>query len=158
MVIFKELVPTEGKLKILAQKLMEEPLYLSDEFRDYGLIHKILFNTFGDKNNIYYEIGEFGGLIGFVNIIPDFKCDIVFKIWNSELWGFRFKTQIKQLIKTIIEKYNLRRIATESPDERMVRAAKICGFRVEGRFKNAFRWEKKMYTIHKMRILGEEIE
>lgn len=155
--IFNKFNPTEAKIKALSKKLMEEPLYLSDEYRDYDLIHKMLFNGFSNKNNIFYEIGKFGGLVGFINIIPNFKCEIIFKLWNPELWGFRFKTQFKQLIKAIMEKYNLNRIAGASPDERMVRLAKMCGFKVEGRFKYAFKWEDKMYTLHKMRILGEEI-
>lgn len=156
--IFTKFVPLEDKIKALSKKLMEEPLYLSDEYRDYELIHKMLFNNFSNKNNIFYEMGEFGGLLGFVNIIPNFKCDIVFKLWDSKLWGFRFKTQVKQLIKTIMEKYDLKRVSTESADERMTRMAKLCGFKVEGRFKYAFIWEKEMYTLHKMRILKEEIE
>ncbi len=156
MVIFTKFEPTEDKIKALSKKLMEEPLYLSDEFRDWKLIHEVLFKNFSNKNNIFYEIGEWGGLVGFINILPEFKCDIVFKLWDSELWGFKFKTQIKELIKTIMEKYNLKRIATESADEKMVRMAKMCGFKVEGRFKNSFVWEKKMYTLHKMRILEGE--
>jgi len=163
--IFTKFNPTEDRVKALSKKLMEEPLYLSDEFRDYELIHKILFNGFSNKNNIFYEIGAssqnggiFGGIIGFVNIIPEFKCEIVFKLWSPGIWGFRFKTQIKELIKTIMEKYNLKRIATETADERMMRMGKIWGLKVEGRFKYAFRWEDKMYTIYKMRVLREEIE
>lgn len=155
--IFTKFKPTEDKIKDLSKKLMEEPLYLSDEHRDYELIHKMLFNGFSNKDNVFYEIGEFGGLIGFINIIPEFKCDIVFKLWNPELWGFRFKTQFKQLIKTIMEKYDLKRMAGESSNERMARLAKICGFKTEGRFKYAFMWEREMYTLHKMRILKEEI-
>lgn len=157
MVIFNKFTPTEDKIKALSKKLMQEPLYLSDEFRDYELIYKMLFNNFSNKNNIFYEIGEWGGLVGFVNIIPEFKCDIVFKLWGSDLWGFRFKTQIKQLIKTIMEKHDLKRMSTESADEKMTRMAKLCGFKVEGRFKYAFMWENEMYTLHKMRILKEEI-
>jgi len=155
--MFTKFNPTEDKVKALSKKLMEEPLYLSDEFRDWDLIHKVLFNNFSNKNNEFWEIGEFGGLVGFVNIIPEFKCEIVFKLWNSELWGFRFKTQVKQLIKVIMEKYDLKRVSTESADERMTRMAKMCGFKVEGRSKYAFMWEKEMYTLHKMRILREEL-
>lgn len=155
--MFNKFMPTEDKIKGLSKKLMEEPLYLSDEYRDWNLIHKMLFNNFSNKNNIFYEIGDWGGIIGFVNIIPTFKCEIVFKLWNPELWGFRFRTQAKQLIKAIMEKYDLKRVATESADERMTRVAKICGFKVEGRFKYAFMWENQMYTLHKMRILKEEI-
>jgi RimJ/RimL family protein N-acetyltransferase len=158
VVIFSEFIPTEDKLKILAQKLMEDHLYLSDEFRDYEFIHKMLFTGFSNENNIFYEIGSFDGLIGFANIIPGFKCEIVFKLWNPKLWGFRFKTQFKQLIKTIMGEYNLKRMAGESPDEKMVRLARICGFKTEGRFKHGFSWDKKTYTLHKMRILREDIK
>ena len=142
----------------ISKKLMEEPLYLSDEFRDWKLIHEVLFKNFSNKNNIFYEIGEWGGLVGFVNIIPKFKCDIVFKLWNPELWGFKFKTQIKELIKTIMEKYDLKRVSTESSDERMSRLAKIIGFKIEGRFKCGFAWEGELYTLYKMRLLREEVE
>ena len=158
MVIFKKFLPKEDKIKALSKKLMEEPLYLSDEFRDWKLIHEVLFKNFSNKNNIFYEIGEWGGILGFVNIVPDFKGEMVFKLWDSKLWGFRFKTQVKQLIKAVIEKYDLKRVSTESADERMTRMAKLCGFKVEGRFKYAFIWENEMYTLHKMRVLREEIE
>ena len=157
MVMFTKFNPTDVKIKELADRLMNDHLYLSDEFRDWTLIHKALFNNFGNENNIFYEIGEWGGLVGFMNIVPEFKCEIGLKLWSPEFWGFRFKTQFKQLIKTIMEKYDLKRMAGESPDERMVKLAKICGFRIEGRFKNAFRWERKMYTLHKMRTLREEV-
>ncbi len=156
--IFTKFKPTEDKIKSLSKKLMEKPLNLSDEYRDWEFIHKMLFNGFSNKNNVFYEIGEWDGLIGFVNIIPEFKCEIVFKFWGPGIWGFRFKTQIKELIKTIMEKYDLKRIATETADERMMRMGKIWGLKVEGRFKYAFRWEEKVYTIYKMRVLREEIE
>ena len=155
--LFTKFKPTGDKIKALSKKLMDEPLYLSDEFRDYEFIHKMLFTGFGNENNIFYEIGSFDGLIGFANIVPGFKCDIVFKLWNPKLWGFRFKTQVKQLIRAIMEKYDLKRIATESADERMTRMAKMCGFRTEGRFKHGFSWDKETYTLHKMRILREEL-
>ena len=155
--MFTKFNPTEDKIKALSKKLMEEPLYLSDEYRDYELIHKMLFNNFSNKNNIFYEIGEWGGLVGFVNIIPEFKCDIVFKLWNPELWGFRFKTQLKELIKTIIEKYALKRVATESPDAKMAKMAKLCGFKVEARQAFAFQWDGEFYTNYKLRILVKEL-
>ena len=156
--LFSKFNPTEDKIKALSKKLMEEPLYLPDEYRDYGFIHKMLFNNFGNENNIFYEIGEWDGLIGFIGIIPTFKCDIIFKLWNKELWGKSFVRQVIQLIESTMNKYKLQRIATESPDLKMVKLAKLCKFKVEGRFKNAFVWEDKMYTIHKMRILKEDIE
>lgn len=156
--MFKKFQPLESKLKVLAQKLMDEPLYLSDEYRDYKAIWRILINNFIEPDSHeFYEIGDFGGIIGFVNICPTFKADIVFKLWDKDIWGFRFKTEVKKLIKLIMHKYDLKRIATETPDERMVRVARMCNFKVEGRFKYAFKWNDELYTLYKLRVLKEEL-
>ena len=155
---FKPFKPTDVKIKELADRLMNDYLYLPDEFRDFKIIHKLLFNGFGNEElNTFWEIGEFDGILGFVNILKGHKAGVVFKLWNKELWGIGFVKEIKKLIKSIMEECNLKRVETETPDLKMVKAAKLCQFRVEGRFKNAFVWEKKMYTLHKMRILREEI-
>lgn len=155
---FKPFKPTDAKVKELAKKLMNDYLYLSDEFRDFQIIHKLLFNNFSNKElNVFWEIGNFDGVLGFVGILEGHKVGAIFKLWNKDLWGIGFVKEIKKLIKTIMNEHDLKRMEVESADEKMVRAAKLCGFKVEGRFKYAFKWEKKMYTLHKMRILKEEI-
>ncbi len=155
--IFTKFNPTEDKIKALSKKLMEEPLYLSDEHRDYELIHKILFNGFSNKNNIFYEIGEWGGLVGFVNIIPEYKADMFLKLWDKKLWGITFAKELKKLIKHTMIKYDLKRLASDSQDPRMAKMGKIVGFKVEGRFKYGFCWNKEYHTLHKLRILREEL-
>ena len=157
MSLFTKFKPTDVKIKELAKKLMEEPLYLSDEYRDYSFIHKMLFNNFGNENNIFYEIGEFGGVLGFVNIIPEYKATALLKLWDKKLWGVAFAKELKELIKHIMIKYNLKRLATDSQDPRMVKLAKIMGFKIEGRFKYGFCWNGEYHTLHKMRILREEL-
>lgn len=155
--MFTKFNPTEEKVKALSKKLMEEPLYLSDEFRDYELIHKMLFNGFSNKENIYYEMGNFGGLLGFVNIVSNHKADMVFKIWDKEIWGLRFAKELKALIKETMEKYDLRRMVTESADTKVVKFAKILGWKIEGRFKYGFKWDNEFYTLHRIRIIREEV-
>jgi len=157
VVIFTKFNPTDVKIKELADRLMNDHLYLSDEFRSYEFIHKMLFNNLGNKNNIFYEIGEFGGLLGFVNIIPEYKATALLKLWDKELWGGTFVKELKEIIKHTMIKYNLKRLATDSQDPRMVKLAKIMGFRIEGRFKYGFCWNGEYHTLHKMRILREEI-
>ena len=155
--IFTKFNPTEDKIKALSKKLMDEPLYLPDEFRDYELIHKMLFNNFSNKNNIFWEVGDFGGILGFINIIPTYKCDMFLKLWDKTLWGATFTRELKELIKTTMIKYNLKRLAADSQDIRMAKMGKIVGFKVEGRFKYGFCWNGEYHTLHKMRILREEL-
>ena len=155
--IFTKFNPTEDKIKALSKKLMEEPLYLSDEYRDWKLIHKMIFESFSNKENIYYEMGNLGGLLGFVNIVPGHKADMVFKIWDKDVWGLRFAKELKILIKETMEKYGLKRMVTESADTKVVKFAKILGWKIEGRFKYGFRWNKEFFTLHRIRIIREEV-
>jgi len=155
--IFSKFTPVESKLKILTQKLMDEPLYMSDEFRDYSIIWESLMDTLvKPEAHEFYEIGDFGGLVGFANILPAFKADVVFKIWDKDMWGVGFVKEFKRLCKLIIDRYDLKRLASDSADVKMVRVGKMCGFKVEGRFKNAFMWNGDFYTLHKMRLLKED--
>ena len=136
---------------------MEESLYLSDEFRGYELIHKMIFEGFSNEENMYYEMGNFGGLLGFVNIVPNYKADMVFKIWDTKIWGLGFAKELKALIKETMEKYNLKRMTTESADTKVIKFAKILGWKIEGRFKYGFKWDNKFYTLHRIRIIREEV-
>ena len=71
---FKPFKPTEIKTKELAGRLMDDYLYLSDESRNWETIYKILFTHFGNRNSsIFWEVGEFGGILGFIDIIEGWK-------------------------------------------------------------------------------------
>ena len=157
--LFKPFILTEEKLKMLAKKLMQEPLYLDDRKREYPMIYKSLFEGFNNKNNIFYEIGDFGGLGAFTNLIPSHKARISLKLWDKSLWGKTFVRQSRQLIKEIMNKYSLMRVETESPDPVMKKFAQIIGFKPEGEEgeKSAFKWENQFYPIFRLRILKEEI-
>lgn len=95
--------------------------------------------------------------MSFLNILEGWKCSMAFKLWEPRLWGTKIIRQGKELIREIFNKYNLKRMETDSPDEKMVKMAKICGFKVEGKFKHGFSWDGETYTLHKMRILREEL-
>jgi len=155
---FKPFKPTDVKIKELASRLMNDYLYLSDEFRDWKIIYKILFNNISNKkSNDFWEIGEFGGILGFTGILEGWKCGVTLKFWDKKLWGTKFVREARELIKEIMNKYNLKRISTSSPDERIVKMAKLVRFKVEGRFKCGFKWNNKFYTLHMLRILKEEL-
>ena len=85
--MFRIFVPNAEKIKLLSDKLLHEYLYLSDEFRDPKIIQGMMQLYLSGIASIIYEFPNFGGLIGFVNIVPDYKADIMFKLWDRKLWG-----------------------------------------------------------------------
>jgi RimJ/RimL family protein N-acetyltransferase len=158
--LFRHFQPTEEKLKIIAQKLMDEYLYISDEYRDYDIIWKILFSYFnnadGGELSLFYEIGKdggFDGILGFTEIRPTWKASLMFKLWNTKVWGATFARESRQLIEMVMDGLKLVRLETSTPDPRILKMAKICGFSCEGMKELNFVWDKHFYDEYFMAII-----
>jgi len=144
--LFRLFVPTEGKVMYFAKKLMEEYLYLDDQWRDYTTIHRILNGYVNNERmNVIYEIGDFDGILGFTDIIPGWKAHMTFKLWNKERWGPDFVRQAKQFIQEVFTELRLVRLETGSPDPRIVKMARMVNFIIEGVRKKEFSWDGKLY-------------
>lgn len=135
---------------------MKRPLWLSDEYRTAKGIDAIIYSYFsGFTFNVFYEAGDFQALIGFMNIQPEFKCEMTLKLIDADLWGADFVRVSKELVELFIEQFRLKRISIETADERIVRMAKMAGFEDEGKRPNDLMWEKKYYTKY---LLGKYAE
>ena len=143
--LFKVLKRTEEKDKIIAHELMNGFLNLDDNFRNYESIYKSMNFYFYYSFSIFYEIGEFQALLGLTNIIPRHKCDIMFKIFDKDFWGKDFVRELRSLLELYMKELELKRISAESPDPRIVRIAKMVGFKVEGIRNKDFKWDDKYY-------------
>lgn len=154
--MFSLFVPSEEKMKVFAQHLMDDYLYVSDEFRNYETIWKMLFSYTSSPNHLLYEIGDFYGIIGFTDILPMFKCNVMLKFWNPKRWGPDFARQGKELIHYIGDIFGLRRINTSSPDPKIVKMCKMVGFGVDGISKNAFAWNGDLFDLSIMSIIKEQ--
>ncbi len=141
--MFRIFVPNEEKIKLLSDKLLHEYLYLSDEYREPQRIQGMLQLYLSGIASIIYEFPNFGGLIGFVNIVPDYKADIMFKLWDRKLWGPTFFRELKGLIEFIMDELRLIRLSVKTPDGKMERMARLCGFKVECSQKFGFRWNAR---------------
>jgi len=144
--LFRPFVPTEEKIMLVAKKLMEEYLYLDDTARDYISIHRILSNLVNDRvNNIVYEFGDFDGILAFIGVVPGWRAAMIFKIWNPERWGPDFVRQAKGFIGEVMDELQLIRLESGSPDQRIVRMAKMVGFKVEGMKTAGFKWNNTLF-------------
>lgn len=139
-----------GRLK---KMLKEKHLYLSDEYRHDTGIEAVIHNYFSNLSfNIFYEIGGFQGLLGFLNILPEFKCGLTLKLWDKQVWSKEFVRASEKLLDLYINEFKLKKISTRSPDEKIVRMAEMVGFEVEGEQPYEFKWKGKFYTDY---LLGK---
>ena len=144
------------KLNKIESMLHDKYLYLDDEYRNPQTIHTIMTNylngALSGAINLFYEMGDFQGLIGFRKIIPGYKCRLFFKIWDKKLYGKNFVRAVRQLIDFIMDEFQLARISTESPDERAIKGGMLVGFKKEGEEENGFLWNGKFYKNY---LLGK---
>ena len=162
--MFKLFTPTSAeptdpfylKVSKLQRLLMKRPLWLSDEYRTPKGIDAIIYSYFsGFTFNVFYEAGDFQALIGFMNIQPEFKCEMTLKLIDADLWGADFVRVSKELVELFIEQFRLKRISIETADERIVRMAKMAGFDGEGKRPNDLMWEGKYYEKYILGKYGE---
>ena len=139
-----------------SRKLMEEFLYLQDEYRFPNIVRGITEGFFSDNRvNLCYEMGDFQGVVGFTDIIPEYKCGVFLKIWDKELFGKDLIRELRELADFIMDSFQLRRMTVDTPDRRMVKFAKLAGFNVEGTQKMCFRWNGRLYTNYILSKLFE---
>ena len=144
---FKLFHPTPEKLDHVVKWLVDGFLNLEDYERDpvkaWGIIKYYI--TPG-KIHALYEIDDFKGLFGIVDIIPGYRASALLKLWGAEAWKPSLVKEADRLIRDYMDEFKLRRLSTETADRRIERMAKMVGFKTEGACKNAFMWDGKLYN------------
>jgi len=150
--------PTTEKLESIATKLSVNYLYLPDEMRTPEMIMLTMNALFPYSLpeqvrplHVYYEIGDFGGLLGFCNIIPEYKADLWTKLWDKKYWGPTLARDTKVLINRFMKEWKLKRLSLSSPDERVIKFAKMWGMKAEGTQSKFFRFDNRLYTNYLFR-------
>ena len=146
--MFKKFEATPDKMKEIARHLMENMYSMSDELRDYDIIHGILRKYITSETCIFYEIGDMDGIFGFTDIIPGWKAHVVFELINREIWGKQLVRESRELIDLIMKSGDLIKLSSQTADERIKRMAKMIGFHLEGIRELEFSWDKKPYPIY----------
>jgi len=152
--------PTIEKIQFIANKFATGFLYIPDELRTPEKIASLMLHLFPygvepalRPFHVYYEIGRFDGLVGFTNIIPEYRCGSFLKIWNKDIWGPTLARDLTELADRFMQEYHIKRMELETADERMVKVAKICGLKQEGTKALGFRFDGKLYTSYMLRKL-----
>jgi len=152
MKFIRPFVPDEKKLEFFYNKLMTEPLYISKEYRTSMTVQQMMLYWFFSSQSVFYEIGNFSGLLGFTNIVPGYKCGVVFKFWDKSIWGISLARELRDLSDEFMKYFRLKRLETDSPDEIMVKFSKIFGFKPEGTQRFGFMTDNnKLITTYLLR-------
>ena len=147
----------EEKVKFIAKELMEKKFNLSDEFRTYPSIYNMLgYYLNGYSYSFFYEIRKedtMQALLGFTNVLPSFKAEIMFKWFDDDLWGKDFVKQTRKVIKLVMDEFKLKRISSNSPDKKIVKMANLCGFEDDGTKENDFMWDGELFKNFQFSIV-----
>ena len=144
--LYHLLDPKPEKLDAFADKLLKGYLYFSDEFRDAEYLKALVYDLYSRRSfNLIYEMGDFKGVVGFMDVVFNHKADMMLKMWDASIWGPDAVGQCRQLIEYIIETFGLTRVGTMTADSRVVRMAKMVGFTEEGTLRRSFKWNGKVH-------------
>ncbi len=69
------------------------------------------------------------------------------KLWNPQIWKPSTVKQGRALIRLIMDEFKLKRIGSDSADNKMVHMATMVGFKKEGARKHEFRWNGKFFPL-----------
>jgi len=157
MTYFTPFCPNQMKMQLLVRKYQNEPMYMSDEQKDTQNVWKYLSKLCGNTNNYMFEIGEFDGVLSFMNVVPEYRADFDMKFWNKHLWKVSFVRESRQFIDDFITVHGLKRLVTQTPDETMARVLRLMGFVNEGKFKYGFKHGENLKTLYQLRIVRRGI-
>lgn len=149
-------MPDEDKVLKLIEVLKNGYLNMPDNLRDENRIKQILFNYFFVPNNtqhIFYEIGDFQGLLGFTNIVKGHRADIALKLWDSDIWCPSVVKESKKVFNYVMTEFQLIRLSAETPDLRVKRLAEIIGFKEEGVRDKDFMWDGELFDTFQLGII-----
>jgi hypothetical protein len=145
---FKLLEPSKEKFGVVRKHLLNAPLNLSDELRMPSTVSNLIDRIFLNPSNLIYEVSGFRGILGFMNIVPDFKAGLNPIFLDKRAWTATVVREAKELIEFIMNAFKLKRLTTATPDKQMIKLAKMFGFRKEGIRKKDFSWNNKLYDLY----------
>jgi RimJ/RimL family protein N-acetyltransferase len=148
-----------GDFRELSYQLLHKPNYLPDCLKDI----KVFTDMFSHMVNVSgHFMGVYGGpdgdkLGGFWflgDIVPAHEATFFAWFWDRSCYTPLVVRTIRSYIRDYVSEFGLVRIVARTPDNDCYgRMLEHIGFKLEGRFKNAWKGGGKLSTLFQFRIL-----
>jgi len=131
-------------------------LFATDDCRGIETVKGIMkMYLLGGACNIFYEVGDFGGLVGFTNIKEGDKATMIVKVWNRRVFTKENVRAFMSLARTYVDEFKLRRLGIDTAHKKFARLAQTAGMTLEGTLINDFKWGGRYYDRYLLALYGE---
>ena len=162
---FKLFEATDKKLEKIYSHAVNSKWVLSDEDRTPVKSRALMSYLFPVNLhpqmrpiNIVYETGDFQGICGFTDIQPGHKCSTVWFMWDRAIIKPSLFKSLRVLTKNIMDEFRLVRMSACTADKQMEHFGLMIGFKTEARERYGFKWDNKLYTYYRMRMVKEDFD
>jgi len=149
------------KVVIFERKLLTKRMFLVDDQRTPQIVHGIVKRCLYGSNdicNLIYEIGDFGGIIGFLNITEGGNAQVIVKPWSKDIAKLSVMKGLKRLISTVMEEFDLRRLTSDTASKQIKALAERAGMVVEGTLVQEYKWGGQYYDRYLLAKYGRGIK
>ena len=140
-------------------RLMNEKFGIQDHMHNYKRVMDVLKEKTGQNDSVFFGMyndeDELIGVFGATDIVDGHSGKFWMLVWNKDCVCLSAMKYIKNFLDCLAGIHDLRRIEAQTPCDKLVRILKALRFKVEGRFKNGYRWQGKFYTLYQLRKLKE---
>ena len=118
-----------------------------------------MFSTSATPWVIVQPDGHMGGVFFIGDIIPEHEGTLYLWVWDKSCWSPDVAGFVREYVNHVAESYLLRRLVARTPCARLGKMLDGClGFRVEGRFKKAWKAGGVCSTLFQHRLLFSNME
>jgi len=131
MKYFRDFIPTEEGLDRIAEVLLSDDSYLSDERRTPLGVWGLLTHLFsGVSGTVAYESD--GGVLIFRDVVPNYRTTVDIFVFDKSKWGPGLLKEGIGIIRNVMELYNLRKVEADTTTKKWAHFLLKQGFVMEG--------------------------
>lgn len=146
-------------MKAFAFRLLNEPLFVPDDIRDYAPLLKTLKRVVDEPLSVlmgsYNDSDELVGVFGVINIVPETDAMFVLWTWGKPAVTPQLVKDCRDLLTYVKGTYELRRVTAKAASEGQSRLLQTIGFKVEGRFRSGYKHGGQFHNLFQLRVIGE---
>lgn len=148
---------TGSDFKEFSFRLMSEKNYIPDVYHDYQRLLDKYNSVMKECCQPWAMVdgaGKLGGVFYISDIVPGHEGVLYLWLWNPRCYTATTKQFLGEYLEYAARSYELNRLVCRTPDDRgLGRLLDRLGFKLEGRFRNAWKSGGRLSTLFQYRVL-----